>query len=116
MKWVDHPFAQPYMNQVRTLWETIFHFEAEEGAYQRFIHTARLEELQVPEGCNHNNEDFKLGRASLEELIDMLKKSQHRYVEQQSTKRAPGEDVLELDAAKRKKRPKKIDDTARDKG
>ena len=111
------------MRHVHALWETSFHYVNDEGAYARFLHGARLSELQVPDDSNHEHPDFERAVTSVEKLIAMLKSSQITPAKGQEqtngSKRAPGEDVLELDApaaAKRNKRLKKIDDTARDKG
>ena len=123
MKWVEHYIAEGYMRHVHALWETSFHYVNDEGAYARFLHGARLSELQVPDDSNHEHPDFERAVTSVEKLIAMLKSSQITPAKGQEqtngSKRAPGEDVLELDApaaAKRNKRLKKIDDTARDKG
>ena len=75
MRWMDHISAKPHLQRLRTAWLSSMHYLSEEGAFEKFIDAARLEEVKVSDTSNHTDQDFCEGLAWLESLIDFLIRS-----------------------------------------
>ena len=73
MRWMDHIWAKPHLQRLRTAWLSSLEYLSEDGAFDKWcIDAARLEEVKVSDTSNHTDQDFCEGLAWLESLIKFL--------------------------------------------